>query len=59
MADFKCPFRKITTVEKNENKTIIKKDFQDCLGSDCPYYIREQWSYSRSSIVVPAHCGKV
>ncbi len=35
----KCPFRATTTIHKPEiARTIVSKDFPECLGKECPYY---------------------
>ena len=42
----KCPFRTTTTVEKLLNKTVIAKDYAECLKSECPYFGKKERHYS-------------
>lgn len=42
----KCPFRTITTVDKSSNKTVVTKDFAECLKGACPYFGKKERYYS-------------
>lgn len=56
----KCPRRIITTITKDGNTTIVKKEFSDCLRNSCPYFVPRTYvpGYP-DSIRSFEHCGKL
>lgn len=39
----KCPFRiKIDSYKPSKDHVIVNKEFEDCYGTLCPFYVPEQ-----------------
>ena len=52
----KCPYRTITDTQKCGNREITTTDFEECYGTECPFYVPEKrYSYN---IFTAEYCGR-